>query len=601
MIAVIDFETHWATDFSIKKLGSLNYIRDPRFKVHGVGIKLIDELGESNFWITDGIAGWLNSMDWSEIDVIGHNLLFDGTILNEVYGIRPRRYINTLSMARAIFPPGVKLSLGDVGKALGLGGKFMAGALADTKGKLTLTDEELNALGRYCLEGDVELTWAVYQKLRPLFPKEEMDLIHITDRMGCVPVFEVDLELSQQALEEATAIREKAIAESGYTATQLGSNPQFAKILRSLNIEPPTKVSKTTEEETEAFGKNDPEFIELMLVYPEHKKLWEGRLASKSTIGVSRAKKWIEIGTRGCRLLPMPYNYFGAHTGRWSGTNGINVQNLPRGGKLRKAIRAPKGYAIVVSDSAQIELRMNLWFAGQLDRLDVLRNGGDTYRLTAGSFFGVDPTAVNKDQRQFGKVQELGCGFGMGGKKFQHFCASGPLGMDPVYISLEEAMRGIHVYRTVNHKVAEMWKILDGLIPLILSKEMTDFKCLRIGDMSIELPNGMRMDYSGLHATEEGWKYGMGKKIKSLWGGTLDENIVQALARVVIGEKMLEVDRIEDTQIAGCTHDELIAVCPLEIADDVATEMHKIMSISPAWAPDLPLSAETGWAKNYSK
>jgi DNA polymerase I-like protein with 3'-5' exonuclease and polymerase domains len=79
--------------------------------------------------------------------------------------------------------------------------------------------------------------------------------------------------------------------------------------------------------------------------------------------------------------LPVPLNYYGAHTGRWSASkgSGLNLQNLKRGSFLRKSIMAPDGYTLVVCDLSQIEPRVLAWLADYEALLNIFSSGQDAY------------------------------------------------------------------------------------------------------------------------------------------------------------------------------------------------------------------------------
>jgi DNA polymerase len=109
----------------------------------------------------------------------------------------------------------------------------------------------------------------------------------------------------------------------------------------------------------------------------------------------------------------------------------------------------------------------------------------------------------------------------------------------------------------------------------------------------------MMLHYADINSyDEDGYFYGRNRKI---WGGTLLENIIQALARIVITDQMLEIDKLDGVRVVGCTHDEVIAICHKDIAEERFNDCIRLMSVPPIWAPDVPLSAEGGWAANYSK
>lgn len=605
MLVVLDFETFYSKDFTLKKLGVLQYVRDARFKIHGVGVQINDQPAE---WWTDNLESRLKSIDWSAATLVGHNLYFDATILFEHYGIVPARRIDTMSMAKGVFEPGIPVNLNNVAKLLRLGNKI-EGTLTSTKDIETLGVDQLASLGKYCLQ-DVALTRAVYNKLFDATPVVELDLIDITLRMGTAPILELNTDEVDLAISEANTEQSNAIGNSGVDKKVLSSNKQFAAHLQSLDLEVPTKISPTTGEETFALGQNDPEFIELMDAHPELTHLWEGRAAAKSNLPITRANKWHFIANHGSRKMPMPLRYYGAHTGRWSGMDGINVQNLPRGSRLRKAIQAPEGHVVLVGDSSQIELRLNAWFCNQNDILQTLREGQCVYRKMASALFNKHPDNISKDERQFGKVVVLGCGYGMGWRRFKHYCASGPLGMAPLHLPEEEAQRVINVYRETNNHIVSMWRELDSRIFTVLYDRngFEKYKSVVFKFEEVGLPNGRSLDYARLkdindyyESESPKWKFHRFQRVCNLWGGTLLENIIQALARIVVAEQMLLVDKLPGVQVVGCTHDEIIAVCPERYAEIRFNQMINIMSQRPSWAHKLPLAAEGGWARNYSK
>ena len=598
MNIVIDFETYYCKDYTLRKLATFEYIRDSRFKVHGVGIQIDNNEPE---WWTDNIEGKLKAINWSRVTLIGHNLYFDASILFERYGIVPARRLDTMSMAQSIFEPGISVSLNSVAQWLDLGHKI-AGTLDKTKGIRDLDADTLAELGTYCLQ-DIRLTREIFDRFIPHIPAVEQNLIDLTLRMSTAPVLELDKTECALAIAEADNAQQTAIAQSNVPRDVLSSNQKFAAYLESLGLEVPVKKSKTTGKDSPALGQNDPEFIQLMVQHPELQHVWDGRAAAKSNIALTRARSWEYLRTHGSCKMPMPLKYYGAHTGRWSGTDKLNVQNLPRGSRLRKAITAPPGHVVLVGDSSQIELRMNAWFSGQDDVLEAQRKGDCVYRATAAKHFDKDPADITKDERQFGKIMVLGCGYGMGSKKFKHFCASGPLGMAPLHLTDEEAADAIRTYRSANSQIAAMWKTLDKVIDTLTIVGLNNraFKCLKLAHEQIILPNGMGLSYYNLTPTEEnGWFFGTSGK-RSLWGGTLLENIIQALARIVVAEQMLKVDALPDVRVVGCTHDEILAVCPERYAEIRFNQMISIMSQPPEWALDLPLAAEGGWAQNYSK
>jgi len=110
----------------------------------------------------------------------------------------------------------------------------------------------------------------------------------------------------------------------------------------------------------------------------------------------------------------------------------------------------------------------------------------------------------------------------------------------------------------------------------------------------------MALQYHNLRweAEDGSWVYDSGKK---LYGGIILENIIQALARIIIADHMLEIDALPGARVIGSTHDEILSLVKTEDCPTIYKTQEAIMSTPPTWAPDLPLAADGGWAQNYSK
>lgn len=598
-IAFLDMESFYDTKsgYSLAKMPTINYCRDPRFKSFGCSVGWNDE--PMVYLTHDEFIDWANSVDWSTTAVCAHNCQFDACVLTQHYNIYAAYYICTQAVSQALLPVD-SVALKKVAPLLGLGEK--TNALVDG------ATESNDGMADYA-NNDNRLAKGIFELLYPMLSRDEQDLIHLHIRQAVEPSLVLDVDVLKQVRDDAAASRLAAIKASGYTDEELTSNQKFATIVRNLGLTPPTKISDATGEETEAFAKGDDEFVEFMLQYPEYKHIWDGRLAAKSNINVSRAEKFLSIAELN-PLVPMPLKYCGAHTGRSSGADGLNVQNLPnkRKSNMRRAFTAPKGQVIVVVDSSQIELRTNFWLAGQEDKLEILANGGCVYVAEAAAQFGIQIDGIPKkgmvadDQRQYGKLCQLGLGFGMGATKFRKTAAAGPLGMDPIYMTVDEAYNTVQAYRANNAKIPAFWRYLDERIHQMTLPGLNevDENGLTFVHEGIILPSGRMLQYPGLHQTEEGqWVYGIDKKVKFLWGGTMDENLTQAIARDIVFEQMLEIDK--RYRVVSSTHDEILMLCSENEAEEALAWCIEIMSTSPKWAPDLPLSAEGTFGKYYDK
>lgn len=424
-LITIDFETYYDREFSLTKLTTEEYIRDKRFEVIGVGVKVNNGVVEWASGSESQLKDWLLQFDWKNSMALAHNAMFDGAILAWRFGILPNLWLDTLCMGRALHGVEVSNSLAALAQREGLGTKGVEVLTVAGMRREDFSPERLARYGDYCVT-DVELTYLLFRKFLPAFPKKELKLIDTTLRMFIEPKLRLDKKLLQEHLQAIQEQKSKLLSDSGVEASDLMSNPKFAEVLTNLGVTPPKKVSPTTGKETYAFAKNDEEFIAL-INHPDWRVqgLVSARLGLKSTLEETRTQRFIDIAARG--TLPVPIKYYAAHTGRFGGDDKINLQNLPsRGenaGKLKSAILAPEGYSIIDSDSSQIEARVLAWLAGQEDLLEVFRKNNeeilagvpkqefkhDPYKLMASQIYGKPTTEITNPERFVGKTTILGC------------------------------------------------------------------------------------------------------------------------------------------------------------------------------------------------
>ena len=369
-IITIDFETYYSREYSLSKMTTESYIRDPRFEVIGVGIKVDDN--PPDWYSGDNVGRFLNSLDYSKDAIVAHNTVFDGAILSWVYGIKPKFWFDTLSMARPFHHSTVGGSLKALANHYNLGQKGDEVLQALGKNRKDFSPQELDRYADYCLQ-DVNLTYELYKKLKVRVPVSELMIIDQTIRMYTEPSIMLDRKVLEQHLYKVREDKKKLIeslALKGVSEERvkkaLMSNQIFAKILETVGVEAPMKISLRTGKETYAFAKTDKEFTALLEhPIPKVLALVAARLGTKSTIEETRTENLIKVSDRGS--LPILLNYYGAHTGRFSGGDKLNLQNLPRNGAIRKAITVPEGKVLVACDSSQIEARMVAYIAGQDD------------------------------------------------------------------------------------------------------------------------------------------------------------------------------------------------------------------------------------------
>jgi hypothetical protein len=321
-LITIDFETYYdsKSKYSLSSMATDEYVFDEKFEVIGVAVKVNN--GEP-MWMSGSmqqIANWLATFDWENSSVLAHNALFDGFILTQVFGIKPKLWMDTLSMARAQFPWLVSHSLDAIAAYLGLGAKGKEVVLANGKRRLDFTPSELEAYGGYC-RNDVHLCYEIAQKLLPITAPLELKVIDMTIRMFTEPVFEGDVPLMIDLHAKEVKRKNDLMELAAVDKTTIMSNDKFAARLAELGVRPPTKVSLKTGKMTYAFAKTDKAFTALLEHdNPDVQALVGARLGAKTTIAETRALRFLRMARNG--KLPVYLNYWGAKTtGRMSGGN----------------------------------------------------------------------------------------------------------------------------------------------------------------------------------------------------------------------------------------------------------------------------------------
>jgi DNA polymerase len=611
-IITIDFETYYSKEFSLTKFTTEEYIRDKQFEVIGVAVKVDDD---ETVWFSgthDETKAWLNQFDWQHSALLCHNTLFDGAILAWVFDLNPAFYMDTLCMARAIHGVDAGGSLAALVKRYNLGEKGTEVVNALGKKRLDFDGGDLDRYAGYC-RNDVDLTYRLFNQLATGFPGEELELIDMTLRMFIHPTLMIDDGLLAGRLEDIR--REKTELLNGLKETlkandeeevrkKLCSNPQFAKVLKEFGVEPPTKTSPTTGKQTFAFAKNDEGFIALQ----EHEdpviqQLCAVRLGTKSTLEESRIERFIRIRGRNRGRLPIPLKYYGAHTGRWSGMDSVNLQNLPSRDKKKKTLKnsvvAPPDHVVINSDSSQIEARVLAWLAGQTDVVEQFRRGEDVYSIFASKVYGRSISKADPIERFVGKTCVLGLGYGTGALKLRHTLKTQPPGAD---LTEDECKRIVSVYRQQNDKIPKLWEECDHALNALMQGVQRSFTlghggALWITPDGIGLPNHLHIRYNNLRIENGKPIYDSRKGPVNIWGGAMVENVVQALARIIVGQQMLKIR--EKYRPVLTVHDAAVIVVPKVEVDEALDFVTKVMSTPPDWCPDLPVACEAKWGESY--
>jgi len=618
-IITLDFETYYAKDYSLTKLTTEEYIRDDSFEVIGVSVKVNN--GETEWYSGDelGTFAFLKRYDWDNSIVVAHNAMFDMAILSWRYNIKPNKIADTLSMGKALHSTEVGGSLKALAEHYGIGEKGTEVVHALGKRRLDFTKAELARYGEYCVN-DTELTYKLFSLMAVKFPVSELKLIDLTIRMFTEPVIELNSEGLEGYLESIVEQKAQLLADVNATKKDLMSNAKFAEILLENGATPPVKISPTTGKEVYAFAKTD-DGMKALLEHPitTVQLLTSARLGVKSTIEETRTERFLAISKRG--PMPVPLRYYAAHTGRWGGTDKINLQNLPRGSYLKTCMAAPEGYTFIDCDSSQIEARTLAWLAEQNDLVDVFQKNNeevaagipkeerkyDPYKLMASSIYGKPIEEIDDGERFVGKQTLLGSGYGMGWRKFKD-----QLGNFNVHIEDSEAEYIIAKYRETYPMVTKLWKDADRAIRAMVRDQYFEFGVgglIKVeGRQGIQLPNGLYLTFPNLREVknDEGRaefvydsKKGRATIKTKLYGGKLIENICQAVARIIIGEQLILISK--KYRPIMTVHDAGGIIAPIEEAVSAREWVELCMRIRPKWAPDLPLDCESGMGDSYGE
>lgn len=633
----VDFETYYTPQYSLSVLTTAEYVLHPEFEVIGVSLKL---KGLAPKWYSGDRAymqALFDSIDWSRHRVFAHNAIFDGSIIEWIFGKQPAKYLCTMMGARPHFAPYAGgASLAKIAKHLNVGVK--GGAVHKYKGfhRRDFDQYQMREFGDgYCCN-DTALSWSIAEIIDPILPEAEKDLIDLTIKKFTRPQLHLDPAVLAYHANRIDLERQGVVVDligRGFGSDMesvedlLRSRSSFAKKLKELGVEPPTKLKKVAKtmaikpvEETFAFAKNDLEFIELRNHPNEDvRKLIEAKLMFASNQEISRTKRLLGVAAASDPpYLPVPLVYYGAHTGRFSGSDGLNLQNLnrvdpdnPNSAFLRRAIVAPPGYKLLAADLSNIEARIVATMAQQWDLVDQFKRNLDPYSIFATRIYGRKITKANKQERFVGKTCILGLGYGMGGKKFYY-----QMQLAKVPMTEDQAKKIVYMYRDTYPKIPKLWGCLEEAMKIACPHKggIFTFDSLQFLHERITLPNGMPIMYPGIRCDQFGklafdGRYGKKKKDEEddglmideglgLWGGTICENAVQALARIILTraeQRLAKAGLIAALQV----HDELIYCVPEQHVDPVKRAVEMAMTAPVDFMPLLPIAVEIGVGDTY--
>ena len=622
-VLTLDAECYFDKDFSLSKMSTYEYVADPRFAVLGWASKFNDRPAEFGELPMQGV--------WPDTTIVLFNAPFDALVLTKHYGVRPAYIIDVLDLARHI-EPRWRNTLAALCERHNLPAKGDTKLFAGMH-HYDFSPTEWRGLVEYATN-DANRTYDLLGLLLPKLsnPKFELDLARFTRDMFLAPVLHFDMDRAETLKTDMLAEIGNAIKRTGDTEKAIRGKKSFETLIReALGAEsPPMKPGKLGS--LLAIAKTDEGYK--YLLHHDNSRvraLMEARIAAyawpKRVKRVQRIRTMFQCAGD---LLPVPLNYAGCHTGRWSGRDKTNFQNFTARGhelanRVRTLIEAPAGHLLIISDFCQIEARVLNWLADQHDIVQAFADGRPVYCEFASRLTGhqirkprkTDTETVAKwfgDYRQMGKIGELGSGFGMGPDR----CVK--QARDTYGIILEPAMgkRIIDLYRRTHAQVVLFWKKVEQAFRLatqypnrVHALEHDLLFSREDSTTVIQLPSTRQLRYAGARVTgtarypqlempnPKATKQWAGNAL-SLWDGLLVENIVQAVARDILAETILKVEKL-GLRVAMTVHDDFSVVVREDEAEAYKIQIEKIARTPPTWATGLPVDVESKISKQYVK
>lgn len=480
----------------------------------------------------------------------------------------------------------------------------------------------------YC-ENDVRTEQAISKSLRRLTPKERE--LYLLDQRINDRGITLDIHLCKQAKTLAAVNIERSTAAihelTGGKVEKLSQNARMLEWLRGQGMETDS-IDKHAVAAMQAREDLDPKIEAFLQLRAE---------GAKTSVAKIESMLQCVGGDGRMRGLLM---FFGAHTGRWSGRL-VQPHNFPKGkvanaeeyiplvlkgargydeldllevpmevlsSLLRPMMTAGPGRELVAADFVGIESRVLAWLAGDKAKVARMLSGKDEYKRLAAQIYGIREEDVTKAQRQFGKVGELGCGYGMGAAKLIDTAAK----QFGVTMTEDEAALVVHTYRSMNTEVIDLWYNLEAAARRAVVNPGTT---VQVGPLKFSkrgaylwviLPSGRPMAYPSPRIIERETPWGEKRPSLECWGvngytrkwesydlygGLWAENVVQAISRDLLAEAMLRLDGA-DYPVILSVHDEIVSEVPLGAGS--LDEFLEVMTALPSWAAGCPVSAE-GW------
>lgn len=638
----IDFETRSPLD--VRKVGAYVYTECPQTEILCAHINYNGRKG--TFFDMDNLPSWVwDALYDEEVVIHAFNAGFERQVIKNIctprHGwpkIPVKRFRCSAARARRMALPG---ALDKAGAALGVNvQKDKAGTLIMRRlskpikytpdGYVYDTNpDKLIKLGQYC-ETDVEAELAIDDATLPM-PESEERYYRLTERINDRGV-RVDVDLVKQLIWRANECLEELNERiTKLTDGYVRSLTEVGKIKEWIEEETGVKLPSMRKEEMDNFF-DDASVYQ----FPKHVKDVIAIRREGAKASVSKLTAILRRVSKDGRVHGA-FVFHGASTGRYT-SMGVQLQNLVRdtlkdfendilrlesftlteiSKTLRQCFIPAKGKIFIDVDYNAIEARGVGWLAGARKLVSIYRNGGDPYCEMGTAIYGFKVTKANENERFVGKQTILGCGYGMGWRKFLAQCEK--FGQP---VSEEMAEKAVRTYREEFPEIPQLWRDMEKACMLAIKHPGKIFSIpnglvsFRVMDgwLRMKLPNGRCLFYSKPRIIQEfkfdEWRDTISYMAEhpltkqwvreTTWGGKLVENAVQAICRDLLFEAMDKLE-INDIPIVLSVHDQVVCEVWKENAEEDKSLVKEIMEEVPWWAQGFPISAEPKLAKRFGK
>lgn len=651
----IDIETFSSVD--ITKCGAYKYIASPDFEILIIGYAFDDgpveivDLARGDY-IPEEFEDALTNPD---VLKVAHNAVFERKSFERIgYPTETSQWFCTAVKAAYC---GLPLSLDAVSKKLDLEDKKLDTGKALIKYfSCPCKPTKINGGRTRNYPHHAILKWGMYIEYNKYDVLAEREIYHRLEQYE-IPDIERRLYVLDQNINDRGVMIDRELAESCIYVDETYKEVIMAEAKKITHLENPKSaaqmkswIQRMTGVPVESLAKEViPDVIKQVEDYPEVLQAIELYRKMQKT-SVKKYYAMVNCSTPDDRVRGT-FQFYGANrTGRWAGRL-LQLQNLSKNHfedidlprdiirardwetadmlygnvpdvlsqLVRTALIAPEGYIFSVADFSAIEARVISWLANEQWRLDVFRGDGKIYEATGSKMFGVPVSAITKGSalRDKSKISELALGYG------GSLGALRRMGGEKMGLADAEMMSLVKKWRNANPAIVRMWSELEHAAhEAVKYRRKVKATCRNIvfdcnGEyMTVLLPSGRQLFYVRPHFIDK--KIGrstMPTKVlcyegidqeKKIWcvtdtyGGKLTENIVQAIARDLIGYAMI---LLEDAgyRIVAHIHDECIAEVPKDGNEQKYYDMMAaLMGTPPGWASDLPLRAD-GYLTPYYK